>query len=67
MLGRQDSNLGMAESKSDNLLSDINAGSEKIVEFSVNGINRLATDSECPSPLREWLAEHNFGLDATHR
>jgi hypothetical protein len=46
VLGRPDSNLGMAESKTNNLLSDINAGSEKVVEFSVNEINRLATDSE---------------------
>jgi hypothetical protein len=38
-LGRQDSNLGMAESKSDYFFFQINAHSEKITKFGLFGIN----------------------------
>jgi hypothetical protein len=45
-LGREDSNLRMVESKSANPLNDFNGHSEKSVEYSLKGINRLANDSE---------------------
>ena len=45
-LGREDSNLRMVESKSGRTLNEINAHSEKSVEFGPKGINRLAADSE---------------------
>jgi hypothetical protein len=45
-LGRQDSNLGMAESKSICFLIKINAHSENCTEFAPNPINRLVADSE---------------------
>jgi hypothetical protein len=45
-LGREDSNLRMVESKSANTLNDFNGHSEKRVEYSLKGINRLANDSE---------------------
>ena len=45
-LGREDSNLRMVESKSANRLNDFNGHSEKSVEYSLKGINRLAADSE---------------------
>jgi hypothetical protein len=45
-LGREDSNLRMVESKSANPLNDFNGHSEKSVENSLKGINRLANDSE---------------------
>jgi hypothetical protein len=48
-LGRQDSNLGMAESKSGYFPFEINAHSEKIAKFDPLSINRLAPDSECES------------------
>jgi hypothetical protein len=46
-LGREDSNLRMAESKSDRFTNNINAHSEKIAKFDPLSTNRLATDSEC--------------------
>jgi hypothetical protein len=55
-LGRQDSNLGMAESKSDYFSFEINARSEKIAKFAWLSISRLAPNSEwritlfCPNP-----------------
>jgi len=45
-LGREDSNLRMAESKSANPLNHFNERSEKSVEFDPKGINRLADNSE---------------------
>jgi hypothetical protein len=45
-LGRQDSNLGMAESKSDQFSNKFNAHSEKIAKFDPLLVNRLAVDSE---------------------
>ena len=45
-LGRQDSNLGMAESKSEYFPFEINAHSEKIAKFDLLSTNRLAVDSE---------------------
>jgi hypothetical protein len=45
-LGREDSNLRMVESKSANPLNDFNGHSENSVEYSLKGINRLASDSE---------------------
>ena len=46
-LGREDSNLRMAESKSDQFANDFNAHSEKISKFAPLRINRLANNSEC--------------------
>ena len=46
-LGRQDSNLGMAESKSTYSAFDFKGYSEKIEEFGPFLINRLARLSEC--------------------
>src|SRR5262249_19785825 len=46
-LGRQDSNLGMAESKSDHFSFEINTHSEKIAKFDPLSTNRLTVDSEC--------------------
>ena len=46
-LGRGESNLRMAESKSDQFANNINAHSEKISKFAPFRINRLAVDSEC--------------------
>jgi hypothetical protein len=45
-LGREDSNLRMVESKSGRTFNEINAYSEKSVEFALNTINRLACHSE---------------------
>ena len=45
-LGREDSNLRMVESKSGNPLNNFNEHSEKSVEFSLEGLNRLSGDSE---------------------
>jgi hypothetical protein len=45
-LGRQDSNLGMAESKSDQLALSLNAASKKLAKFTPNTANRLARISE---------------------
>ena len=50
-LGRQDSNLGMAESKSDLSARHINVHFEKSPESVPNSINRLATPSKCSSML----------------
>jgi hypothetical protein len=41
-LGREDSNLRMAESKSDKFSFEINVHSEKFEEFDLLSINRLA-------------------------
>jgi len=46
-LGREDSNLRMAESKSDYFSIRFNAHSEKISKFDLLLLNRLAADSEC--------------------
>ena len=46
-LGRQDSNLGMAESKSKWFALFVNAHSEKMLKFDLNPIKRLAEISEC--------------------
>jgi hypothetical protein len=46
-LGREDSNLRMAESKSDRFHCKINAHSEKLREFAPKCINSLA-------PISEW-------------
>jgi hypothetical protein len=46
-LGRQDSNLGMAESKSDKFPNPTNVGSDKSGEFASLSISRLALSSEC--------------------
>jgi hypothetical protein len=45
-LGREDSNLRMVESKSGRTFNDFNERSEKCVEYSLKGINKLASDSE---------------------
>ena len=49
-LGREDSNLRMAESKSDYFSFDFSAYSEKISKFELLLLNRLALDSECEEP-----------------
>jgi hypothetical protein len=46
-LGRQDSNLGMAESKSGRFDCNINAHSEKRGKFNPLPVNSLAALSEC--------------------
>jgi hypothetical protein len=46
-LGRQDSNLGMAESKSKCFLLFIKAHSGKMRKFDLNSIRRLTGISEC--------------------
>jgi hypothetical protein len=53
-LGREESNLRMAESKSDYFSCKINAHSEKIAKFDPLYTNRLAAHSECwrPPPRR---------------
>jgi hypothetical protein len=53
-LGREDSNLRMAESKSDQFANDINVHSEKLSKFDPLSANRLALDSECWSPAN-WM------------
>jgi len=45
-LGRQVSNLGMAESKSDKFFNFVNEHSESIMKFAPLTINGLARDSE---------------------
>jgi hypothetical protein len=45
-LGRQDSNLGMAESKSARFLNTYSTCSENTANFAANGINRLVCGSE---------------------
>ena len=47
-LGRQDSNLGMAESKSKWFALLISAHSEKMRKFDLNPFKRLGDISECP-------------------
>ena len=47
-LGRQDSNLGMAESKSDQFPCDMNTPFEKSAEYGSSSANRLTTISKCP-------------------
>ena len=49
-LGRQDLNLGMAESKTLRFTSNISACSEKLVQSTGLPINGLAAISECPWP-----------------
>src|SRR2546428_14158199 len=49
--GRQDSNLGMAESKSTCSAFDFKDHSEKSTKFDPFPINRLDADSECESAL----------------
>jgi hypothetical protein len=44
---REDSNLGMAESKSKWFALFVNAHSEKMLKFDLNPIKRLAVISEC--------------------
>jgi hypothetical protein len=46
-LGREDSNLRMAVSKSDKFPSKFNVHSEKFAKFDPLSTNRLAADSEC--------------------
>jgi hypothetical protein len=46
-LGREESNLRMTESKSDQFSFEINAHSEKIAKFDPLSTNRLAAHSEC--------------------
>jgi hypothetical protein len=46
-LGRQDSNLGMAESKSTCSAFDFNDHPEKSANFDSFPSNRLGADSEC--------------------
>jgi len=45
-LGREESNLRMTESKSDQFARKINAHSEKFAKFDPLRINRLPVDSE---------------------
>jgi len=52
-LGREDSNLRMAESKSDKLPYKINACSEKTRKFAPRSVNSLAV-------ISEWLAERTI-------
>jgi hypothetical protein len=59
-LGRQDSNLGMAESKSDQFPFLVKTHSEKTAKFSPDGINRLDRVSErrtdrAAAKTRLWL------------
>jgi hypothetical protein len=54
-LGREDSNLRMAESKSDRFRCKINVHSEKLREFAPKCVNSLA-------PISEWSA-----FPASHR
>ena len=49
-LGRQDSNLGMAESKSDQFAFNIKAHFEKSAGYGPSSVNRLATFSKCQAP-----------------
>jgi hypothetical protein len=49
-LGRQDSNRGMAESKSEQFASQINAHSENFAKFDPLLTNSLAQDSERRPP-----------------
>src|SRR6266404_4863310 len=51
-LGREDSNLRMAESKSKWFALFINAHSEKLRKFDVHPFKRLADISECRDALR---------------
>jgi hypothetical protein len=62
-LGRQDSNLGMAESKSNWFLSLVDTHSEKPRELTFNPINRLANVSECAErPLTARAVDPRAGL-----
>jgi len=54
-LGRQDSNLGMAESKSTCFAFDFRDHSEKSAKFDPFPINRLDADSECAGGPAEAL------------
>jgi len=54
-LGRQDSNLGMAESKSTCFAFDFKDHSEKSAKFDPFPINRLDADSECAGGPAEAL------------
>jgi hypothetical protein len=54
-LGRQDSNLGMAESKSNWFALTIKARSEKSRKFDLNPFKRLADISECPDAFPVML------------
>src|SRR5215471_9546197 len=51
-LGREDSNLRMAESKSSWFPLSVNARSEKSGKFHINPLKRLADISECRNALR---------------
>ncbi len=54
-LGRQDSNLGMAESKSTYSAFDFKGHSEKSANFDPFPINRLDADSECATGAAQVL------------
>ena len=54
-LGRQDSNLGMAESKSNDFRLLINGHSEKSEECDLNPFNDL-------SDISEWLAKRSYEI-----
>jgi hypothetical protein len=73
-LGREDSNLRMAESKSDYSARNINAHFEKTAEYGLNSINRLTLPSKCSplscclesstrSKLADQIPDTQIGLD----
>src|SRR5277367_4690545 len=57
-LGREESNLRMAESKSGQFSFLINRHSEKTAKFSPNSINRLGRVSECRRECAEPALPH---------
>jgi len=69
-LGRQDSNLGMAESKSDQFPSNINTGFLIRGKYRSNPINNLRGVSKCAAGLRRWAGRCTRGrridLSSTH-
>ena len=67
-LGREDSNLRMAESKSDNFSFEVKAHSEKHAKIQLLSINRLSDDSECDRlPFRDANNELNWNGTARVR
>jgi hypothetical protein len=66
-LGRQDSNLGMAESKSKRFALFINGHSKKSRKFDLRPIKRLAGLSESRSAYRHQLNRSSHGLESVFR
>jgi hypothetical protein len=57
-LGREDSNLRMAESKSTSFTLFLNCGSENLPKFDGLLLNRLAASSECNAWMSRLFAPH---------